>query len=573
MNFLNNLDQFVYRNKYLSYTLNGIYRDRKVTNLSGDIKKANGALKSHWEGKLSSKISNNDKYSQLAKELELYLDGELYSETADSSGNIIRVINDGILEQIVSIMNEATDIFTKKVKQGANNFTVEDLKRILYNQEEIQEMEKIEEQERYTTKEIREIKNIFIKEREDIKKTLKKGVSNADYLEAMLKNRQKLIKDLSSIEKASRSSSGSLKYESINKIYTNLQKNRKEGKIYDFNTLNNVIKAYYAQKTLDRKTIGTIAEYIFSILQSGMQNIDGKIDKKIRKDLAEQAKKTNSSKNRSVQVIIVDPESSFGSTYLGEKKENGIVIPSVKNRGYSSWEKIFLENGSAQFSHSSEMTTDLSVLASLMPSSIQELANELGIERINESLKNYSSRTAVSTISNTPLGSSILGLDPFGKFTAHYLNFISSELINEAQIAKGPSFTDFKFGLNILFLMRSLLGIKNSNDTLETAQYTGSLNDETIGANEFIVINDRSAKKVFVYSAYKIIYFLLQGEKSKAMFFENVPGENGPANLCLHNKVILANGEKKNSLALLSRVLTEANRIKVGAKINYTLFD
>ena len=545
---INSIERHYYHTHYRNYLQYGIAPktpgDGSV-NVSGDILEASKELKKFWGDKAAAK--NRNGYESLAMELQDYLNNLLYSKTRTNGLNATpEDFNQETLQMIVDIINESGDIF--KTNQ---NLTVENLVAILSNTETAKEIYRLNEQEIYSIEEIKKVNNELKRQMAEIENSLKTGlVKNQNSLKNLLEQRKTVSKKIDAI------------------IAKNPSKisNQLLNKTIKLESLNKMLAIPYFWG-VDMKALGTIAEYVFTLLQTNAQNF---AEKKAVDMIAAKTAMTGAQHSTARMLISTSISRDIDSLYntmtkeITNNKTGQITIePDKKNKLFKSWKKIILQDGTLQLTNSSAMTTDISLDVSLLPENIQSKAKELGLERINESLKNYSSRNKVAMVSGAPL-TSILNLDDQGRFSMHYLNFISSERGKGNKRGGSLSFQNYQMGLKSLFVVRSLFGIRNSSDNLSTAQWGNSSNG--IGANEFIVVNDRRKRKVFVYSTYKILDYILDNELiTDNAITMDVPekgnqkwhGEDGfmSAKLALHN------------------VLKTAESKTVSAKLNYTLFD
>lgn len=563
--FLQSLDNYEYYTRYKNYLKFGIIPSAHKKVNKTNLTEASSIVLSHWAGKIEAKDRSG--YKALANELEKYLNRQVYQEVEDNAGNIIKGFNEKTLELVADVINTCGDIFTTKLKNN-EKITVENLKAILYNAPVVKDIAVLEKNKVYVRADIEKIQKAIQSQQIEIQNALKTGLATKEKaLNGMLNTRQKIYQNLESVIQKMKEGT-EYDYDILNKLYQEAQKikNKKE-QVFELESLNKILTGFSIFWAVDYKSLGTIAEYIFDIIQSGITNIENAADKETRNILKQNM--TGSRQSGQVFQVKVTSEvmQDINDKQVKNKKTKEITH-SPTSKLLSNWSKIYLEDGGVQFSKGSSMTTDLSIKVSLLPSNIQELAKKVGLsenDTINESLKNYSSKELVSAISDTPLGS-ILGLDPGGKFTAHYLNFVSSERTGKEEDVL--NFSDFKLGLKTMFVVRSLLGIKNTTDDLNQAQWEiNKGKSNSIGANEFVVINERRKNHIYVYSAYSIIDYVLNNKGDESVHFKNTPGFGNKVGLKWHD--VKATGLK----SAISSVLLRASQEKVGAKIDYNIFD
>ena len=179
-----------------------------------------------------------------------------------------------------------------------------------------------------------------------------------------------------------------------------------------------------------------------------------------------------------------------------------------------------------------------------------DLDKKLGIKQITASIKNYSNASNVHLLSGAPLLSilNIGGID----ISNHYLNFVGNQ--NEFN---DTSIISFNNVLKFLVAIRSLLGIKDN------IHGSGS----SVISNDFLIVNNKSAKKIQVVDTKKFINNLIQEMPKEMSVLSIDPLEIDLTNA---NQYIGTKGVPSAEFAKerIANLLTKVSQIKLSANLD-----
>lgn len=346
----------------------------------------------------------------------------------------------------------------------------------------------------------------------------------------------------------------------LNKNRTELQKGSKANK----NILQEAAALIYnsGQNYLGSKTIGSLAEYIspFVIAKDAIQ--------KYGYQILEDSLLTGD--KESPNNWQLSPEASNAIANLKKeinKEKKGKVQTDGEEQKNTGVKDI---NTKIKLTETSKIITDISIDLELI--SDKQLRDSFKkaskLKNLNISMKNYKNRTSVTLVSTNLLG--ILNVGP-ADFAAHYLNFLGGHRRN-AKDKSSISFEHFNKELNLMLAVRGLLGVKSFNDGLGRGTQTFK-DGSSIGVNEYVVVNDKSINRFFVYSVYDILNKM---QKNTELFDAVTTGNdtNLPKGAGAFNKWFgTTNGFDKDPKTLTYNFLAHASARKIVGHLNYTLFD
>ena len=534
-----NIDQYFIHYDYRNYLIHGL---KSADGLSteeqsgqriNEIQIASQQLKSKWFNSINKRAKKRQTFT---KELEKIL--------KDSRGdvNLTGRLEEQYQDQLHENVFEQISVFLNS--QHNANLTGKDVATLLGS-------------ETTTTSNVRQRKG-------------NKGYSytNPQALEQDLDKLYKRIGIIlqSGTKLATEERKGELKkiYNDINSF---LSKNRAElqkGSGANKNILQEAAALIYnsGQNYLGSKTIGSLAEYIspFVIAKDAIQKYGYQIleDSLLKGD------------KESLNNWQLSPEASNAIANLKreinkEKKRN---LQTDGEEQKSTGVKDI--NTKIKLTETSKIITDVSIDVELISDkNLRDSFKKASkLKNLNISMKNYKNRTNVTLVSTNLLG--ILNVGP-ADFAAHYLNFLGGHR-RKSKDKSSISFEHFNKELNLLLAVRGLLGVKSFSDGLDRGAQVFK-DGSSIGVNEYVIVNDKSVNKFFVYSVYDI---LSQMQKKEEKFNAVTTGNdtNMPKGAGAFNKWFgSTNGFDKDPKTLTYNFLANASARKIVGHLNYTMFD
>ena len=506
-----------YYNNYLKYGVNNFRKpEYKGDELFTDLDNASQDIRNRV--RQYSNMANAK--AKTANTLEEYLNGIFYSKTIldninnrENDDSVVDSRVKEIFETIGKALNQHNSIF----EEGFYNNAMGMIRR---------NFEPIDEKQEQLTKTVGTFKSI-VRSLEGLVQTLKRrGVNDATLNE--MENIKNQIDNLIA-------SSGKTKNKQFIKIENN------QDLIGKISQAINFINSQQDLLLVDSRLAGDIGEQVIAAALLCGDNTQENILRYLKESVVG-AEGTETvyqfSKNLNATLLLeggtfekAGGGKDFHSRGLNTTKTGELY----KNERFRHWR---IENNELRSSKSQD-TVDVSVNLAEYNTDLQKA---LGIDRLNASIKNYANSNQIKLLSGAPL-LSILRIGNI-KFANHYLNFISRERLGmeNAKI----NFSYFNEVLKNLIAIRGFLGIRD-------LKQGGS---SSTRLNEYLIINDKSKRHVFVYYAPDLVKKISEG----AMDLMDIKG--------LPDKV-LPSWKGVNSEGRIEHILAEINARKITAHFNH----
>ena len=461
-----------YYNNYLKYGVNNFRKpEYSEGELFSDLNNASQDIKNrvrHYTNMANAK-------AKTALTLEQYLNGIFYSKTILNNLNSIQKDNsvlDNKVQEIFQIMGQALEQHNSIFEEGFYDNAMGMIRR---------NFEQVDKDQAQLTKTVGTFKSI-VRSLNGLISTLKKrGVNDAS-----LENMMDISKQIENLI----TSSGKTKNKQFIKIENN------QDLIGKISQAINFINSQQDLLLVDSRLAGDIGEQVIAAALLCGDNARENILQHLKESVVG-ADGTETvykfSNNLNAKLLLEggtfkkeNSDKTFHSRGMNTTKSGELY----KNERFRQW-RI---EGNELKSNKSQDTVDVSVnLAEYN----QDLQKMLGIDRLNASIKNYANSNQIKLLSGAPL-LSILRIGNI-KFANHYLNFISRE--RHGRESTKINFAYFNDVLKNLIAIRGFLGIRDLNQN-------GAM---TTKLNEYLVINDKSRRHVFVYYAPDLVKKISEG--------------------------------------------------------------
>lgn len=506
-----------YYNNYLKYGVNNFRKpEYKGDELFTDLDNASQDIKNRV--RQYSNMANAK--AKTADTLEDYLNGIFYSKTIlDNINN--RENDDGVVDsrvkEIFETIGKALNQHNSIFEEGFYNNAMGMIRR---------NFEQVDKEQTQLIKTVGTFKSI-IRSLNGLISTLKKRGVNDASLENMI--------DISEQIENLITSSGKTK----NKQFITIKNN--QDLIGKISQAINFINSQQDLLLVDSRLAGDIGEQVIAAAllcgDNAKENILQHLEESVvGADGTETVYKF--SNNLNAKLLLEggifkkeNGDKTFHSRGMNTTKSGELY----KNERFRQW-RI---EGNELKSNKSQDTVDVSV--NLAEYNI-DLQKALGIDRLNASIKNYANSNQIKLLSGAPL-LSILRIGNI-KFANHYLNFISRERLGMEN--SKINFAYFNEVLKNLIAIRGFLGIRD-------LKQGGS---SSTRLNEYLIINDKSKRHVFVYYAPDLVKKISE----EAMDLMDIKG--------LPDKV-LPSWKGVNSEGRIEHILAEINAKKITAHFNH----